>query len=102
MFWIESLVFLAAAIILGSPVWRRNQRLMFLAALLMVSGGALYRLDAFLIIYEPGNGWSYFPSVPEIMVTVGVVSVEIMLYLWFVKRLPVLHVPSDGPQPSAA
>ena len=47
---------------------------MFLAALLMVSGGALYRLDAFLIIYEPGNGWSYFPSVPEIMVTVGVIS----------------------------
>ncbi len=102
MFWIESLVFLAAAIILGSPVWRHNQRLMFLAALLMVSGGALYRLDAFLIIYEPGNGWSYFPSVPEIMVTVGVVSVELMLYLWFVKRLPVLHVPSDGSQTSAA
>lgn len=102
MFWIENLIFFAAALVLGSPTWRRNQRLMFLASLLMVVGGALYRLDAFLIIYEPGNGWSYFPSMPEVMVTIGVISLEIMLYLWFVKRLPVLHVPPEAPQPSAA
>ncbi|MCG6860001.1 MAG: Ni/Fe-hydrogenase cytochrome b subunit [Chromatiaceae bacterium] len=102
MFWIENLLFLAAAVILGSPTWRRNQRLMFLAALLMVAGGTIYRLDAFLIAYEPGNGWTYFPSVSEIMVTVAVVSVEIMLYLWFVKRLPVLHIPREASQPSTA
>jgi Ni/Fe-hydrogenase subunit HybB-like protein len=94
MFWVEILMFLSAAIILGSPTWRRNQRQMFLAALLMVAGGTVYRLDAFLIAYEPGNGWTYFPSVSEIMVTV--VSVEIMLYLWFVKRLPVLHLPPES------
>lgn len=102
MFWIENLLFLAAALILGLPAWNRNQRLMFLAALLMVAGGSLYRIDAFLVAYEPGNGWSYFPSVPEVMVTVGVVSLEIMLYLWFVKRLPVLHIPSEAAQPSTA
>lgn len=102
MFWIENLIFLAAILILGLPAWRRNQRLMFLAALLMVSGGSLYRLNAFLIIYEPGNGWSYFPSVPEIMITVGIISVEIMLYLWFVKRLPILHVPPESARPSPA
>jgi Ni/Fe-hydrogenase subunit HybB-like protein len=102
MFWIENLLFLAAAVILGSPTWRRNQRLMFLAALLMVAGGTIYRLSAFLIAYNPGNGWTYFPSVSEIMVTVAVVSVEIMLYLWFVKRLPVLHIPREATQPSTA
>jgi Ni/Fe-hydrogenase subunit HybB-like protein len=102
MFWIENLMLLAAAVVLGSPAWRRSQRLMFLAAMLMVSAGSLYRLNAFLIIYDPGDGWSYFPSVPEIMVTVGVVSIEIMAYLWFVKRLPVLHVPPEASQPSAA
>jgi Ni/Fe-hydrogenase subunit HybB-like protein len=68
----------------------------------MVTGGALYRLNAFIIAYDPGNGWSYFPSVGEIMVTVGVVSVEIMLYLWFVKRLPVLPVAKEAAQPSPA
>ncbi len=92
MFWIESLMFFTAAVILGFRTFNRNQRLMFLAALLMVAGGVLYRLNAFLIAYHPGNGWTYFPSVPEIMVTVSVVSVEIMLYLWFVKRLPVLSL----------
>jgi Ni/Fe-hydrogenase subunit HybB-like protein len=40
--------------------------------------------------------------VGEIMVTVGVVSLEIMLYLWFVKRLPVLPVPREVSQASAA
>ena len=102
MFWIESLMFLAAAVILGSPAWRRNQRLMFLAALLLVIAGALYRIDANLVAYQPGNGWTYFPSVPELMVTIGIVSLEIMLYLWFVKRLPVLHVAPEAAQAGAA
>ena len=75
---------------------------MFLAALSMVTAGSLYRIDAFLVAYEPGNGWSYFPSAAEIMVTVGVVSLEIMLYLWFVKRLPVLQAQPKASRPSTA
>lgn len=102
LFWIEITVFSVAVLILGSPVWRRNQRLMFLAALLMVFGGALYRIDAMLVAYQPGDGWSYFPSVSEIMVTVGVFSIEIMLYLWFIKRLPVLHLPPETARASTA
>lgn len=103
MFWIEGLMFFTAAVILGFRAFNRNQRLMFLAALLMVGGGVLYRLNAFLIAYHPGNGWTYFPSVPEIMVTVSVVSVEIMLYLWFVKRLPVLAIhPENAPKAQKA
>ncbi len=38
---------------------------------------------------------SYFPSVPELMVTVGVIALEVLLYMLFVKTLPVLHGP-DG------
>jgi Ni/Fe-hydrogenase subunit HybB-like protein len=57
----------------------------------MLFAGAAYRFDAFLITYNPGPGYTYFPSAPEIMITLGVISLEIMLYLFFVKKLPVLH-----------
>ena len=40
---------------------------------------------------NPGNGWVYFPSAPELMITIGVICLEVMLYLLFVKTLPVLH-----------
>jgi len=40
---------------------------------------------------RPGNGWTYFPSAPELLITIGVICLEIMLYLLFIKTLPVLH-----------
>lgn len=91
MFLIETVLFVVPTVILLSPTMRINQRLMFLAAILLLAAGSLYRLDAYLIAYDPGNGWTYFPSVPELMVTIGVVALEIMLYLVFIKKLPVLH-----------
>ncbi len=57
----------------------------------MLLGGALYRFDAFLFTFNPGPGYNYFPSAPEIMVTLGVVAFEIMAYLVLVKTLPVLQ-----------
>ncbi len=91
MFWLEILVFAIPTVILLSPARRTSQQQMFLAALLLLAAGSLYRINAYLVGYEPGNGWSYFPSAPELMVTIGVISLEIMLYLVFVKKLPVLH-----------
>jgi Ni/Fe-hydrogenase subunit HybB-like protein len=56
----------------------------------MLAAGALYRIDGYLIAYEPGNGWVYFPAVGELMVTIGIFALEIMLYLICIKKLPVL------------
>ena len=91
MFWVESALHLAALYLL----WPRHDRFtgqrLFLAALMLLVAGTLYRLNCYLIAYHPGDGWFYFPSVGEIMVTLGIFSIEIMLYLVFVKKLPVLH-----------
>jgi Ni/Fe-hydrogenase subunit HybB-like protein len=58
----------------------------------MLLNGVLYRLNCYLIGYQPvGSGWNYFPSMGEIIVTLGIFSLEIILYLVFVKQLPVLH-----------
>jgi Ni/Fe-hydrogenase subunit HybB-like protein len=56
----------------------------------MLLGGALYRFDTFLVAFNPGLGYNYFPSASEILITVGIISIEIMAYLIFVKRLPIL------------
>jgi Ni/Fe-hydrogenase subunit HybB-like protein len=63
---------------------------MFLAAVSLVAAGSLYRINGYLGAYDPGNGWIYFPAVGELMVTIGIFSLEIMLYLIFIKKLPVL------------
>ena len=91
LFLIETALFLAPLFILASPGGRGSQRWRFLAAVSLLAGGSLYRINAYLMAVNPGNGWVYFPSAPELMITVGVVCLEIMLYLFFIKTLPILH-----------
>ena len=56
----------------------------------MLAGAVLYRIDAFLVAYEHESAWHYFPSAPEILVTVGVISIEVLAYIVFVKVFPIL------------
>lgn len=90
MFIIENLLFLQAVILLAKPANRENNRWLFVAALLLLLGGALYRFNAFLVGYNPGFGWRYFPALPEIFITLGIVALELLGYLYFVKRYPIL------------
>jgi Ni/Fe-hydrogenase subunit HybB-like protein len=90
LFWIENALFLVGAALFVVPA-RPSQRASLVAAFALLAGGSLYRLDAYLVGYEPISKWSYFPSVPELMVSIGVVALEILLYLVFIKTLPVLH-----------
>ncbi|TVO75175.1 Ni/Fe-hydrogenase cytochrome b subunit [Sedimenticola selenatireducens] len=91
MFLLEMALFIFPLVVMLSRGNRDNGRLLLFAAVSLLFAGALYRFNAFLIAFNPGPGYSYFPSVPEIMVTVGIVAIEIMAYLVFVKKLPVLH-----------
>jgi Ni/Fe-hydrogenase subunit HybB-like protein len=91
MFLLETVLFIFPLVVLSSETRRRDGPLLLWAAVSMLFAGSLYRFNAFLITYDPGPGFSYFPSVAEIMVTAGVVAVEIMAYLYVVKKFPVLH-----------
>ncbi len=90
MFLLETLLFLFPVIFLAIPKFRQKNSWLLLTGISMVLAGALYRFNAYLIGFDPGPGWHYFPSVSELMVTFGIIAVEIMAYLIFVKRLPVL------------
>jgi len=91
MFILETLLYLAPVLLLLSPELRRNLRWIFAASVSMLLAGSLYRFNAFLIGYNPGTGWRYFPALPEIIITLGIIAMELMAYLYFVKKFPVLH-----------
>ena len=90
MFLIETALFVYPVVVLMSPTRRAQGRPLLYAAVSLVLGGALYRFDAFIITFNPGAGYSYFPALPEILITVGMVAMEIMAFLFIIKQYPVL------------
>jgi Ni/Fe-hydrogenase subunit HybB-like protein len=93
MFIIETLLMITALALLIPAKNKQNAKTVFWAAFCLILGAGLYRFNAYIIAYDPGNGWNYFPTVQEIFVTFGIIAVEILGYLWLVKRFPVLELP---------
>jgi Ni/Fe-hydrogenase subunit HybB-like protein len=91
MFWLEMSLFLIPLLIVPFSQRRSHPSLLFIAAVSLLLGGAVYRMNSFLIGFNPGQGFQYFPSVPEIMITLGIVALEIVAYIVFVKAFPVMH-----------
>lgn len=89
-FLVEVLLLIVGSVILLAPRNRVSPRWLFVSAALIVLGGALYRFNVYLIGFDPGNGWTYFPSLAEIMISVGIVALELLGYQVFVKLVPVL------------
>lgn len=90
MFILENLLYIYPMVILFSATKRQNSKYLFLSAVSMLLAGCLYRFNAYLVGFNPGGGYNYFPSFSEIMITVGIIAIEIMAYLVFVKKFPVL------------
>jgi Ni/Fe-hydrogenase subunit HybB-like protein len=95
-FWLEIVLFVASAAMAFSPAVRANPGRLFQMAMLMLLAGGLYRFDTYLIAFDPGPGWSYFPAVPELFITIGIVALEIMIYIVFIKRFPILEEASPA------
>jgi len=101
-FWVENLLALAAVLTFLSRAGRASETLTFLGGVALLAFGSLYRLNAYLIAYHPVGNFTYFPSVPEILVTLGIISLEVLLYLVFIKSFPVLHATERRPAAAAA
>ncbi len=101
-FWAETLLMLAAAYLFSQQRVHASASHQLQAALLALAGAALYRVDAFLVAYDPGPAWHYFPSIGEILITLGFVATETVLYVLAVRRFPVLAgvgLPAKRPEP---
>jgi Ni/Fe-hydrogenase subunit HybB-like protein len=89
-FWIEIALFLLPIFMLASSRARHDLGNLFRAAIAMLSGGALYRFDTFLLAYRYADDVRYFPSVAELLITLGLVAGEILVYVIVVKRFPII------------
>lgn len=102
MFVIEIALFVTPIVLFSKAANRTSRKGLFIGAVCMLLAGALYRLDAFLVAYETGPGWHYFPSVSELMVTIGIIAAEVLLYIVFVRIFPVFYTHELTPADLAA
>ena len=80
--------------ILSSRARRHSVKYLFTAASMVIFGVALNRINVFLIGYTPlYSTGTYFPSIFEIMVTVGLIAALVLVYRWVVITFPVISVP---------
>ena len=89
-FWVEMLSFILPLFILARAGDRRNPGRLFGAAVLLIAGAFMLRVNGYLVGFHNGEGWHYFPALPELMLTVGLVAFEVLAYIVLVRILPVL------------
>ncbi len=90
MFLLENILHIVPLVILASASNRKRAKMLFLAACCLMAGGLLFRFNTYLVGFNPGEGWNYFPAIGEQFITYTIISAEILLYMIFVKKLPVL------------
>jgi Ni/Fe-hydrogenase subunit HybB-like protein len=90
-FWFEMVLVVLPFVLVGTVEQRRNPARLFLAGVSIMLGGAVLRLNGYLIGYDTGAGWNYFPSVFELIVTLGMFSIEVLGYIVITRRFPVLN-----------
>jgi Ni/Fe-hydrogenase subunit HybB-like protein len=92
LFWIENLLLLSP---FAAAFGRRsdpsgNPGRLFRGGMFLILGGALFRFDAYLVAFNPGPGWHYFPSIQELFVTLGLIALEIVVYIALIRKFPIL------------
>jgi Ni/Fe-hydrogenase subunit HybB-like protein len=90
LFIMEMALFALATVRLLMKEQRENLGFLFRTAMIIILAGGLYRFSTFLLAFNPGQGFTYFPALTELLITIGLVSGEIMLYIVIVKRFPIL------------
>lgn len=75
----------------------KSPPLIFTASLLVILGVLLNRINNYLVAYTPLYAEkTYWPSIGEIAVTVGFVSLEILFYRLIVMNFPVISQPTKS------
>ncbi len=83
-------------VMLLAPAVRQSRRWLFIACTLILGGVLLNRVNVFVVGYRPPVSENYyFPSVTEILITVGFIAGLMFLYRFLVTYLPVLNRPGQ-------
>ncbi len=86
----ELALFVAPAIMFLTPAVQRSRALLFGGSLLALAAGAIYRVDTYITVYRPAPGWDYFPSLGEMVVTLGMAAIGIAVFILVSRLFPVV------------
>jgi Ni/Fe-hydrogenase subunit HybB-like protein len=90
IFLIETALILTPAVVLRKRPTRETPRTLLNMATLACLGGMFYRYVPTTIAFHPAARSSYFPSVPELLITVGYIALAIVAFGLAVKYFAVL------------
>jgi len=96
VFWVEMILFALPFALVGTAGARRNPAKLFLTGVSIMLAGIFLRVNGFLIGYDTGPGWNYFPSIAEMLVTMGMFAIEVLGYILITRRYPVLPRPATA------
>jgi Ni/Fe-hydrogenase subunit HybB-like protein len=94
LFWLETVLLVAALWVLRDAGIRRSPRSMFYGAALATIGGMFYRFDPTTTAFQPKPGAIYFPSVIELLISIGFMSIGIAIFIFAAKVLAILPAPN--------
>ncbi len=90
LFLLETALILVPAVALRSRALRETPRSLLNMATLACLGGLLYRFIPTTIAFFPAHKASYFPSVPELLMTIGYISLGVVAFGLAVKYFAIL------------
>jgi Ni/Fe-hydrogenase subunit HybB-like protein len=90
LFLVETGLILLPAIALRRRATRETARRLLIFATLACVGAMLYRFDPTTVAFNGGGGSHYFPSLPEVLMTAGYISLGIVAFTLAVKFFAVL------------
>ncbi|MCD1127173.1 Ni/Fe-hydrogenase cytochrome b subunit [Jinshanibacter sp. LJY008] len=90
MFWIEIALLLFPLVVFRFRKWANDSRMLFIGAVSMLLGCAMWRMSYSLVAFNPGGGYHYFPTWEELLISIGFVSIEICAYILLIRLLPII------------
>ncbi len=97
LFLIEAGLAFGGVLLLARKSGRENPGVRFGAALLLLASGALYRFSTYLLALQPRQSGSYFPSLGEVFVSLGLFSLAMCVFILIARKFPIIV----GPAPRA-
>ncbi len=89
-FWLEWVFMLMGLYLLNISKGKSSPKNIFIGASLLMVTGLLYRVNVYIIGFESISGVTYLPSIPELMISIGMFALQFIIFITFVKIFPVL------------
>ena len=93
LFWLENVLVAVPAIVLRSSALRSSPRVAFKMAVAACVGGMLYRFTPTTLTFNAGRTSIYFPSLAELFISMGFISLALGAFSLTVKTLAILPGP---------